>query len=315
MFKKAVRSQSKARVCIAGPAGSGKTYSSLLMASGLGNKIAMIDTEHGSGALYSDLVNYDILELQPPFEPEKYIKAIKEAENTGYDVIIIDSLSHAWAGEGGLLDMKEKVVQAGKGNDWTAWRHVTPIHNKLVEAILQSKRHVIATARSKMKYAAEEEGGRIKKVKKIGLDPVLREGMEYEFTIVFDLSSEHVASCSKDRTRLFDGKYITPTKETGRVLHNWLMAAAASPTAKEEIKEESGEEGKEKIKEEAKEGIKDELNEQIDKFIKEIEKMKGRVDQEKYDEICKPYLPLKDLKDRNKQVELYNKLKKSELFV
>ena len=222
MFKKAQKSLSKARICIAGPAGSGKTYSALLIASGLGSRIAMIDTEHGSGALYSDMHNYDILELYPPFEPRKYIDGVKEAENAGYDIIIIDSLTHAWAGEGGLLDMKEKVVQSGKGNDWTAWRYVTPLHNQLVESILQSKCHIIATARSKMKYAPEEENGRIKKVKKIGLDPILREGMEYEFTVVFDLSSEHVASSTKDRTSLFDGQFFTPSRETGVRLLSWL---------------------------------------------------------------------------------------------
>ncbi|HHT9107106.1 MAG TPA: ATP-binding protein [Candidatus Wunengus sp. YC63] len=222
MFQKAEKSLTKARICISGPAGSGKTYSSLIIATGLGSRIALIDSEHGSGALYSDKFNYDILRLSPPFECKKYIEAIKEAESCGYDVLIIDSLSHGWAGEGGLLDMKDKIIQSGKGNDWTAWRYVTPLHNQLVESILQSKCHIIATARSKMKYAPEEENGKIKKVRKIGLDPVLREGMEYEFTIVFDLSNEHVATSSKDRTSLFDGQFFIPGKETGQKILSWL---------------------------------------------------------------------------------------------
>lgn len=222
MFRKAQKSLSKARICLAGPAGSGKTYSALLIASGLGTGIAMIDTEHGSGDLYSDKFDYDILRLGPPFECRKYLAGIKEAENRGYDVIIIDSLSHGWSGEGGLLDMKDKIVQSGKGNDWTSWRYVTPLHNQLVEAILQSKCHIIATARSKMKYEAEESNGKIKKVRKIGLDPVLREGMEYEFTVVLDISSEHIATSSKDRTSLFDGQFFKPSHETGQKILSWL---------------------------------------------------------------------------------------------
>lgn len=226
MFRKAQKSLSKARICIAGPAGSGKTYSALLIASGLGSRVAVIDSERGSGALYSDLLDYDILQLHPPFECKKYIEAIKAAENAGYDVVVIDSLSHCWSGEGGLLDMKDKIVQSGKANDWTSWRYVTPLHNQLVESILQSKCHIIATARSKMKYAPEEENGKIKRVKKIGLDPVLREGMEYEFTIVFDLSNEHVATSSKDRTGLFDGQFFIPGRETGQKILSWLKEGA-----------------------------------------------------------------------------------------
>ena len=222
MFIKAQKILSKARICLAGPAGSGKTFSALLLASGLGKRIAMIDTEHGSGDLYSDKFDYDILRLSPPYECKKYIEAIKEAESQGYDVIIVDSLTHAWAGEGGLLDMKDKIVQSGKGNDWTSWRYVTPLHNQLVESILQSKCHIIATARSKMKYAPEEENGKIKRVRKVGLDPVLREGMEYEFTVVLDISSEHVATSSKDRTGLFDGQFFTPSRETGHKILSWL---------------------------------------------------------------------------------------------
>lgn len=226
MFRKAQKSQSKARICIAGPAGSGKTFSALLIASGLGTGVALIDSEHGSGDLYSDKFDYDILRLSPPYECKKYIEGIKEAGNRGYDVIIIDSLTHAWAGEGGLLDMKDKITQSGKGNDWTSWRYVTPLHNQMVEAILQSKCHIIATARSKMKYTAEEENGKVKRIRKIGLDPVLREGMEYEFTVVLDISSEHVATSSKDRTGLFDGQFFTPGRETGQKILSWLKEGA-----------------------------------------------------------------------------------------
>ncbi len=327
MFKKAQKSLSKARICIAGPAGSGKTYSALLIASGLGNKIAMIDTEHGSGALYSDMLDYDILELHPPFEPKKYIEGIREAENTGYDIIIIDSLSHAWAGEGGLLDMKEKVVQSGKGNDWTAWRHVTPHHNKLVEAILQSRCHVIATSRSKMKYAAEEENGKIKRIRKIGLDPVLREGMEYEFTIVFDMSSEHVASSTKDRTSLFDGQFFKPDRATGQKILMWLNHTSphkpvmnnneAHASVKSEVPVQNklvidgNQEVETRESEEKKTFRKKKLPGYNSNFLKIIEEVKGLVDPETFRNVCQPYEPIKELFDRERQIELYKKLKEA----
>jgi hypothetical protein len=234
-FHKAERKKGKLRLGIAGPAGSGKTYSALLMAFGmeglgswrlapdLAGKIAMIDTERGSGELYDHLGNYDVCTIEAPFEPGKYVAAIKDAEKLGYETIIIDSLTHAWAGQGGLLDTHGKIADRG-GNSWAAWRKVTPQHNELVDAMLQSSCHIIATMRSKMEYAQSEEGGK-KTVKKLGMSPIQREGMEYEFTVFLDLDLNHVASSSKDRTSLFDGKYFTPAPETGITLINWLNNA------------------------------------------------------------------------------------------
>ena len=109
----------------------------------------MIDTERRSGELYDDITDYDVCTIEAPFIPDKYTEAIKPAEKAGYGTIIIDSLSHAWAGEGGLLDLQGKIVDSGKGNSYTAWRFVTPKHNALVEAMLQSTCHIIATIRSK----------------------------------------------------------------------------------------------------------------------------------------------------------------------
>lgn len=129
-FKKAERKKAKLRLAIAGPAGSGKTYSSLLVAFGLGGRVAMIDTENHSGELYSHLGDYDVAVIDPPFVPEKYTEAIREAERLGYDTIIIDSLSHAWAGQGGLLDIHGHIADKS-GNSWSAWRQVTPRHNEL----------------------------------------------------------------------------------------------------------------------------------------------------------------------------------------
>ena len=222
-FHKAQRRLSRLRLAIAGPAGSGKTYSALLIAFGLGGRVAMIDTERGSGELYAHLGDYDVCTITPPFEPEKYTTAIREAEKAGYDVIIIDSLSHAWAGEGGLLDLHGHLADRS-GNSWSAWRKVTPKHNQLVEAMLQSPCHIIATMRSKMEYTQVSENGKTQ-VKKLGMNPIQRDGMEYEFTVFMDLDLDHVATVTKDRTSLFDGKFFKPTPETGKILIRWLQEA------------------------------------------------------------------------------------------
>jgi hypothetical protein len=225
-FRKAERRKAKLRLGITGPAGSGKTYGALLIAFGLGGKIAMIDTENGSGDLYADLGSYDICSLTPPYEVKKYLNAIHDAETSGYDVLIIDSLSHAWNGEGGLLDMQGKVADNGRKNSFAAWRAVTPFYNRLIEAMLCSKCHIIATMRSKTEYIqVENERGRTE-IRKVGLAPLQREGMDYEFGTVFDLSINHMATVSKDRTNIFDGNIFTITQDTGIKLKEWLDSGA-----------------------------------------------------------------------------------------
>lgn len=220
-FRKAERKKAKLRLALVAPSGHGKTYSSLLIAKGLGGKIAVIDTENGSGDLYADIAEYDIITMSAPYMPEKYIAAIKAAEDAGYDVLIIDSLSHAWSGEGGLLDQQGKIADSGKGNSYTAWRTITPKHNLLVETILSSKLHIITTLRSKTEYIIEDEGGR-KTPKKVGLAPIQRDGLEYEFTVVMDIDKSHVASTSKDRTGLFDGQFFKLDEKVGEQLKQWL---------------------------------------------------------------------------------------------
>ena len=230
-FKPAKRRRAKLRLGIAGPSGSGKTYSALVIANGLvpWSKVAVIDSENGSAELYSHLGSYSTLTLEPPYSPEKYIEAIHLAEQLGFEVIIIDSLSHCWSGEGGILDQQGKAADTKyKGNTWAAWRDVTPKHNALVEAMLKSPCHIIATLRSKTEYAQVSENGRTV-VKKIGLAPVQRDGMEYEFTVFLDLSIEHIATASKDRTSLFDGQYLKPSADTGQKLLSWLNCEGVSP--------------------------------------------------------------------------------------
>lgn len=232
MFQKAVRQAAKLRLALSGPSGSGKTYSALLIASGIVSmdKVAVIDTESGSANLYANLGGYSTLTLSPPYTPQKYMDAIHAAEQEGFELIVIDSLSHAWNGEGGILDQQGKAADSKyRGNSWAAWREFTPIYNQLVETILHSQCHIIATMRSKTEYMQDESSGK-KRIVKVGAAPIQRDGIEYEFTVVFDLSIDHVASVSKDRTRLFDGQYFTPTQDVGKALEQWLEAGVAATT-------------------------------------------------------------------------------------
>lgn len=226
-IRKAERKKAKLRLGIAAPSGAGKTYSALLLAFGLGGKIGLIDTEHGSGDLYAHLGDYDIIGIEAPYTVSKYLQAIKAFEQAGYSTIIIDSLSHAWAGDGGLLDKQGKIADSGKANGFAAWRTITPEHNALVEAMLRSSCHIIATMRAKQEYVLEMNDKGKQTPKKVGLAPVQREGMEYEFTVMLDVDMNHVASASKDRTGLFDGQHFKITEDTGKTLLGWLDAGTA----------------------------------------------------------------------------------------
>lgn len=227
-IRKAERKKAKLRLGISAPSGAGKTYSSLLMAYGITGdweKVGLIDTENGSGDLYANLGDYMVLPLEAPYTPDRYVQAIKAFEEAGAEVIIIDSLSHAWSGEGGALDIQGAAAQKS-GNGYAAWREVTPKHNALVNAILQSKAHVIATMRSKTEYVQEKDDKGKTTIRKVGLAPIQRDGMEYEFTVMMDVSIDHMASTTKDRTQLFDGQYFKPGTDIGKRLSEWLESGA-----------------------------------------------------------------------------------------
>lgn len=223
-FQKAVRHRAKARIALSGPAGSGKTMSALYLAKGLadGGKVFQIDTEAKSGELYGDLFDYESDTIIAPFRPEKFIEKIKEAEMAGAAVIIIDSLSPAWNGEGGALDTQGNLASQGK-NSFAAWRTVTPGMTRLIDTILNSKVHVILTLRSKVKY--EQIDG---KVKKLGMEPIFKDGIEYEATCFAELSvGDNLASFTKDRTRLFNPAFpFKISTETGELLHKWFESGA-----------------------------------------------------------------------------------------
>lgn len=235
-FKKAVRKQAKLRLALSGPSGSGKTYGALLLAKGMGGKTAVIDTERGSASLYSHIHDFDVLDLDPPYTPERFMTAIKAAESAGYDVIVIDSLTHEWSGVGGCLELVDEIARSKyKGNSWSAWNDITPRHRALLDAIMRSPMHIIATMRSKTETAQVEESGR-KKVVKLGMKAEQRDGAEYEFTTVLDIVHDgHFATPSKDRTGLFTGDPKPISESTGATLLEWLNSGIAPLTEKSRI--------------------------------------------------------------------------------
>jgi len=221
-FNKATKKSVKLRLLLQGASGSGKTYSSLVLAQSLGKKIALIDTEKGSASLYSDKFDFDVIEMNAPYEVAKFIQAIKEAEKEGYDVLVIDSITHEWQY---LLELHSKM----DGNSYTNWSKITPVHDKFLNAILTSNLHIIATARSKQEYTLEDQNGKKVPVKK-GLGMIQRDGLDYEFTIVFELNENHLAKAPKDRSGIFDGQDFPITTETGQKLLNWLDPSTIQQT-------------------------------------------------------------------------------------
>lgn len=232
VFKKAERKRVKLKIAITGPSGSGKTFSALELASGLGKKIALVDTENDSASLYSDRFTFDSLVIEPPYTIDKYRQAIQDAEKEGYEVLVIDSISHAWAGDGGLLSKKEAMDARG-GNSYTNWGGITKEHEAFKSKLLNAGLHLICTMRSKQDYVLETNDKGKQTPRKVGLAPIQRDGMEYEFTTVFDVAMDHNAQASKDRTGLFDGQITKVTQKTGEKLIDWLSGATQDATISE----------------------------------------------------------------------------------
>jgi hypothetical protein len=229
-IRKAKRSATKLRLLLTGPSGSGKTWGALQIAKGLGGKTIVIDTEEGSSDLYDTLHDFDVIDLRPPFSPERYIEAITAAEEAGYDVIVVDSVTHCWSGAGGCLELLEDVAKAQfRGNTWSAFSVITPRWRAFVDKLLRSPAHVICSGRSKTETAQVDEHGK-KKVAKLGMKLEARDGLEFEFTCVLDLIHDgHYATVSKDRTGLFAGDPKPITEDTGRRLAEWLAGATPNP--------------------------------------------------------------------------------------
>jgi hypothetical protein len=231
----AKRNQVKLRLGLSGASGFGKTYSALLLAYGITedwSKIAIIDTENNSASLYSHLGEYQVLSLYEPYSPERYIEAIKACEQAQMEVIIIDSITHEWSGKGGCLMIHEKL-----GGRFQDWAKVSPRHQEFIDAILQSRCHVITTVRRKIDYSMDIGNNGRTKVIKHGTKEITREGFEYELTVNFELiNDKHLAKASKDRTGLFmDKPEFIINQATGKKLIKWCNMGVSLAQIKQEI--------------------------------------------------------------------------------
>lgn len=243
-LRKASRQRARLKIGMSGPSGSGKTLGSLLLAYGIvkeqnptlsndeiWSKIAIIDTENGSGDLYTGkqiygvtIGEYGVVSLVPPFTPDVYMEAIDLCVEANMEVTIIDSLTHAWTGRGGMLEQQGNAAKR-TGNSYTAWREVTPKHNALVDKMLQSDTHIIATIRSKTEYVQEKDDRGKTVVRKVGLAPQFRDGVEFEFTTFLEIDDEHNAYGAKDRSGVYDQQYFKIDTKTGAMIVDWLMQA------------------------------------------------------------------------------------------
>lgn len=228
LFKKAVKHESKLRLAIAGPSGSGKTYTALAVATHLADsgKIALVDTEYGSASKYAgDLFHFDVAEMSAPYDPRKYVKAIEEAAQAGYEVLIIDSLSHAWFGTGGVLEIVDKAAVRFKGNSYAAWGEGTPIHNALIEAIVSAPIHIIATMRSKTEYVLQEVKGK-QIPQKVGMAPIQRDNVEYEFDVFIEMDMDNNGIVRKTRCPALTNAVLEkPGADLAQTLRDWLHGA------------------------------------------------------------------------------------------
>lgn len=233
-FKKATKKQAKLRMAFDGPAGSGKTYSSLLLAKLLGGRTAVIDSERGSASLYSDEFNFDVVELEE-HSIDTYLKAIEAAKGAGYENLIVDSLSHAWAGKGGALEQVDRLSGTGGNKFSTGWRVVSPLYARLIDTLLAYPGNIIVTMRTKMEYVVEQNERGKATPRKVGLAPIQREGIEFEFGVVADLAQDGSVNISKTRCRALTG-YVGDRKDLSKVagiLTGWL-ASGDEPTVQPE---------------------------------------------------------------------------------
>lgn len=222
-FKKASKLEAKARVAVAGPAGSGKSYTALKLATIMCKRVAVIDTEHGSASKYADEFNFDVLELDD-FHPDNYVAAIQAAEAAGYDGLVIDSASHEWNGKNGCLELVDYFTRKSKsGNSYVAWGEVTPMHTAFIEAIHAANMHIFATFRSKMDYLQTEGANGKKIIQKVGMAPITRDGAEYEFDIVGDIDLEHNMVITKSRCKaIADKAFRMPGEDLAKRIQAWL---------------------------------------------------------------------------------------------
>lgn len=236
-FKKATKEATKLRAAIFGPSGSGKTFTSLRLATGIGGRIAVIDSERRSASKYADRFDFDVCDLGTGQHRIKdYVTAIREAGEAGYSVLIIDSLTHAWQELLGEVDAIAKSKY--RGNTWSAWSEGTPKQKALIEAILDFPGHVIATMRSKTEWTTEAAGNGGKSApKRVGLTPEQGKGIEYEFDVLFELSTEHILTVIKDRSGKYQDQCIpSPGEALGAEMAAWLNEGATPMSIPDQIR-------------------------------------------------------------------------------
>lgn len=226
-FKKASKKQAKLRCALFGPSGAGKTYTALSIASGMGSKIALIDTERGSASKYADRFEFDVIDLLDP-TIDNYIAAIKAADKAGYEILILDSASHGWQS---IMEEVDRLAKSKfKGNTWSAWSEGTPMQRRFVTVLLDSKCHIIATMRAKTEWITEQGSNGKSKPVRVGLSPEQGKGIEYEFDLLMEISTDHIGEVIKDRTGKFQDKSFTkPGKEFGEQLIAWLNEGEPEP--------------------------------------------------------------------------------------
>jgi len=313
VIKKAVKSMGRLRLALAGPSGSGKTLTAIkvasYIASRMGKRVLVIDTERASAAKYADLADFDVIELSETHHPGAYVEALKLAVESGnYAVVVIDSLSHAWVGKDGALALVDLAAKRSQSqNTYTAWRDVTPLHNALVDAILLCPIHVIATLRSKTEYVMEvnERGKSVPR--KVGLAPIQRDGMEYEFDIFGDMDRDHNLMISKSRCFVLADKIINrPDEDFAKTVYAWLtegqpiVEAPATATASADA--------------EATEATATASAPAALSFEGVMELERKRLGPEVFDSVLKlfGYAAYSDITDRAKRVEFYNALQSTQ---
>ena len=232
-FAPATREKAFLRMALQGHSGSGKTYTALNIAKFLANggKVAVVDTERGSASKYAGGApfTFDVADLET-FEMTAFMDAVKSAEVAGYDVLIIDSLSHAWIGEGGALDLHDKATARRiDKNSFAAWADVTPLYRRMFDAITGAQLHVIVTMRTKTEYIVEQNKWGKQAPRKVGTAPMIRDGSDYEFDVVGELDAEHNLVISKTRCPSLDSQvFALPGENVAEILKAWLETGEAS---------------------------------------------------------------------------------------
>ncbi len=236
MFAKATKEAAKLRMAIHGPSGAGKTYTALTIASALGQRVAVLDTESGSASKYADIFDFDVAVVDPPYTVAKFLDVLRVASAEGYDVLVVDSLTHFWKGSGGVLELVDAVAdrqaaRSGKRDTFSAWKEGDAAYRRMIDAVLASPLHVIVTMRAKQLVEKDQATG---KIRKLGLAPEIRDGAEYEFDIEGMLDMDHRMHVGKTRMPSLSGRSVQP-EDAGRLGAEILAWASSGATPKPKL--------------------------------------------------------------------------------